>query len=131
MQSFDGSCHCGTVQFRVNATVTEITACDCSLCKMRHALMLKVPEDALTILQGEQALTLYQWNTRRAKHYFCRHCGIYVFHRKRSAPDHFGVNVFCLQGFDPDSVPARTTPGASMTIDDPAARPSWPGPRET
>lgn len=129
MKSFDGSCHCGTVQFRVNAAITEITTCDCSLCKMRHAVMLKVPEQALTILKGEQDLTLYQWNTRRAKHYFCKHCGIYVFHRKRSAPDHFGVNVFCLQGFDLHSVPVRATEGANMTIEDPAARPEWPGPR--
>lgn len=129
MKSFDGSCHCGTVQFRVNAAVTEITTCDCSLCKMRHAVMLKVPEQALTILKGEQDLTLYQWNTRRAKHYFCKHCGIYVFHRKRVAPDHFGVNVFCLQGFNLDSVPVRATEGANMTIEDPAARPEWPGPR--
>lgn len=129
MKSFDGSCHCGTVQFRVNAAITEITTCDCSLCKMRHAVMLKVPEQALTILKGEQDLTLYKWNTRRAKHYFCKHCGIYVFHRKRSAPDHFGVNVFCLQGFDLHSVPVRATEGANMTIEDPAARPEWPGPR--
>ena len=129
MKSFDGSCHCGTVQFRVNAAITEITTCDCSLCKMRHAVMLKVPEQVLTILKGEQDLTLYQWNTRRAKHYFCKHCGIYVFHRKRVAPDHFGVNVFCLQGFNLDSMPVRATEGANMTIEDPAARPEWPGPR--
>jgi hypothetical protein len=120
-RSFEGSCHCGAVRFRVDAVVTELTTCDCSLCKMRNALMLKVPEKALHIMQGEQALTLYQWNTRRAKHYFCRHCGIYVFHRKRAMPDHYGVNVFCLQGFDRASVPVRATEGATMTVEDPAA----------
>jgi hypothetical protein len=80
-------------------------------------------------LQGREALTLYQWNTHRAKHYFCRHCGIYVFHNKRAAPDHFGVNVFCLKHFDPADIPVRATEGASMTIEDPAACPEWPGPR--
>ena len=129
MHTFEGACHCGTVRFRLTATVDELTTCDCSLCRMRHALMLKVPEAALAILQGEQALTLYQWNTRRAKHYFCKHCGIYVFHRKRSAPDHYGVNVFCLKGFDPAAWPVRATEGASMTVEDAAARPEWPGPR--
>lgn len=131
MQAFEGSCHCGAVRFQVRAIVTELTTCDCSLCKMRHALMLKVPEHDLTLLQGEQALTLYQWNTRRAKHYFCKHCGIYVFHRKRAMPDHFGVNVFCLESFDATSVPVRATEGASMTIEDSAARIEWPGPRHT
>jgi hypothetical protein len=129
LRTFEGSCHCGGVQFQIYAAVTELTTCDCSLCKMRNALMLKVPEAALTVLQGREALTLYQWNTHRAKHYFCRHCGIYVFHNKRAAPDHFGVNVFCLKHFDPADIPVRATEGASMTIEDPAARPEWPGPR--
>jgi hypothetical protein len=85
----------------------------------------------LTVLSGEVDLTLYEWNTRRAKHYFCRHCGIYVFHRKRAAPDHFGVNVFCLKDFDVSSIPIRATEGANMSIEDPAARVDWPGPRNT
>lgn len=100
---FAGSCHCGAVRFRVDAIIEELTTCDCSLCAMRNALMCKVPERALTVLDGQEMLTLYQWNTRRAKHFFCRRCGIYVFHRKRAAPDHFGVNVHCLEGIDPAS----------------------------
>ena len=126
---FTGSCHCGGVKFRIDAEITELTTCDCSLCAIRNAVMTKVPENALTIFEGESLLTLYQWNTRRAKHYFCSRCGIYVFHRKRSMPDHFGVNVFCLQGFDPASVPVRATRGLNMTVEDPAGRPEWPGPR--
>ena len=124
-----GSCHCGAVRFRVDWAITELTTCDCSLCVKRNAVMAKVPETALTVLDGEDALTLYQWNTRRARHYFCRHCGIYVFHRKRAAPDHFGVNVFALDGFNPASVPVRATEGANMTIEVSDARPEWPGPR--
>ncbi len=124
-----GSCHCGAVKFRVDHVITELTTCDCSLCVIRNAVMAKVPQEALTILEGEAMLTLYQWNTRRAKHYFCRRCGIYVFHRKRAAPDHFGVNAFCLEDFDRASVPLRPTEGANMTVEDPSARPEWPGPR--
>jgi len=59
------------VKFRIDAEITELTTCDCSLCAMRNAVMTKVPENALTVLEGESLLTLYQWNTRRAKHYFC------------------------------------------------------------
>lgn len=128
---FDGACHCGTVQFRIDHAIDELTTCDCSLCVIRNAVMAKVPEAALTILAGEAALTLYQWNTRRAQHYFCSRCGTYVFHRKRAAPDHYGVNAFALAGFDPASVTVRATEGASMTIEDPEARPEWPGPRQS
>jgi hypothetical protein len=126
---FTGSCHCGAVKFGVDTPILELTTCDCSLCAMRGAVMAKVPENALRIHEGENMLTLYQWNTRRARHYFCSRCGIYVFHRKRAATDHFGVNAFCLEDFDALSVPVRATEGANMTVEDPAARAAWPGPR--
>ena len=125
-----GSCHCGAVTFRIDFEVTELTTCDCSLCVKKNALMTKVPESALTILAGEDALTLYQWNTRRAKHYFCKRCGIYVFHRKRSQPDHFGVNIFCLDGFDASTIPVRATEGKGMSVEDLNPRAEWPGPRQ-
>lgn len=91
--------------------------------------MAKVPGSTLTLLAGEDMLTLYQWNTQRAKHYFCRRCGIYVFHRKRAAPDHYGVNALCIEGLSVKSLPVRPTEGAPMTIEDPQARSVWPGPR--
>ena len=129
MPPYHGSCHCGAVRFTVIAEITELTTCDCSLCVKRNAVMAKVPEAALTVTAGEDALALYQWNTRRARHHFCKVCGLYVFHRKRSAPDHFGVNVFCLDDFDAASVPVLPASGADMTVEDPLARPDLPGPR--
>jgi len=76
--------------------------------------MVKVHERDFRLLAGEEALTLYQFHTNIAKHYFCKHCGIYPFHRKRIAPDSYGVNVFCLDGFDPSSIPVRATDGVGM-----------------
>jgi hypothetical protein len=29
-------------------------------------------------------------------------------------PDHFGVNVHCLDGFDPAGIPVRATRGSEM-----------------
>ena len=127
--TWSGSCHCGAVRFEVSAQIDELTTCDCSLCVKKNAVMAKVHEDALTVTAGEEALSLYQWNTRRAKHYFCNRCGIYTFHRKRSAPDHYGVNVFCLDNFDVASMPVRATEGASMSLAPQDARAEWPGPR--
>jgi len=46
-------------------------------------------------------LTLYQWNTFTAKHYFCRVCGIYTHHQRRSDPTQYGFNVACIEGVDP------------------------------
>ena len=43
-----------------------------------------------------------------------RTCVICPFYRKRVTPDHFGVNVFCLDDFDPAGIPLRPTVGAGM-----------------
>lgn len=125
-----GSCHCGGVLFTIAHEPTELTTCDCSLCMKRSARMVKVPEAALRVEQGQDLLALYEWNSRRAKHFFCRRCGIYVFHRKRAAPDHFGVNVFCLDNYDAATLPVRPTDGAQMSLVCAAPRPEWPGPRD-
>ena len=114
LQTLRGSCHCGAVRFEIETDFPELTTCDCSICKRKNALMVKVHESVFRLLQGAESLRLYQFHTMTAKHYFCGVCGIYPFHRKRSAPDHYGVNVFCLEGFDPEGIPVRATVGAGM-----------------
>ena len=75
---------------------------------MRGAVAVSAELDGITIEQGEDALTAYQFNTGTAKHYFCSTCGIYTFHQRRSNNGQYGVNVACLEGispFDFDEVP--------------------------
>ena len=119
MARYAGACHCGTIRFEVEAEPVEMTTCDCSLCARCNAVMIKVPQDALRLLAGDDLLATYVWNTGVARHHFCSRCGIYVFHRKRAAPDSFGVNVFCLDGFDPTALPVRATDGAGMSLQEP------------
>jgi hypothetical protein len=110
-----GACHCGAVRFAIESDFAELTTCDCSICRRKNALMVKVHESAFTLLAGAEALSAYQFHTLTATHYFCRTCGIYPFHRKRVSPDHYGINVFCLDDFDPAGLPVRATVGAGMT----------------
>jgi hypothetical protein len=100
---YQAACHCGTVQFSLRLADGMRTArrCNCSLCRMRGAVAVSANLSDITITQGEEALTLYQFNTREAKHYFCSTCGIYTFHQRRSAPDQYGVNVACIEGMSP------------------------------
>jgi hypothetical protein len=56
--------------------------------------------------------------------------GDHPFHRKRAAPDHFGINVFCLADFENSAFPVRATEGVGMSIADREARPEWHGPRQ-
>ena len=76
--------------------------------------MVKVHERDFTLLSGSDSLTEYQFHTHTARHFFCRTCGIYPFHRKRVTPDFFGVNVHCLDNFEPDGIPVRATAGKGM-----------------
>ena len=52
------------------------------------------------LLSGRDELTTYQFNTRVAKHTFCRHCGIHPFYVPRSDPDKIDVNARCLEAVD-------------------------------
>ena len=113
-QTYKGSCHCGSVVFEITTDFPELTTCDCSICRRKNALMVKVHEDDFTLLKGEEALTEYQFHTNTARHFFCKTCGIYPFHRKRVAPDHYGINVFCLEDVDLDGIPVRATDGIGM-----------------
>ena len=76
--------------------------------------MVKVHESDFELVQGGDVLRTYQFHTRTAMHHFCGTCGIYTFHRKRVTPDHLGINVFCLEGFDPAGIPVRATVGTGM-----------------
>ena len=111
---YTGSCHCGAVQFEIESDFPELTTCDCSICKRKNALMVKVPEARFWLLAGADALTEYQFHTKTARHFFCKYCGIYPFHRKRVTPDTLGINVHCLENFDPEGIPVRQTNGSKM-----------------
>ncbi len=98
-----GSCHCGKVQFEVtlSAGIASARRCDCSLCLRRGAVAVSAAKDAIRYTAGEGNLTLYQFNSHVAKHYFCKTCGIYTHHNRRSNPQEIGVNLACLEGQTP------------------------------
>lgn len=102
-KEFRAACHCGTVQFRVRlaAGLASARRCNCSYCRMRGAVAVSAALQDLEITAGAEVLTLYQFNTRQAKHFFCSICGIYTHHQRRSNPEEYGVNAACLEGVSP------------------------------
>ena len=98
------TCHCGAVELRVrpkNADLSDVHRCDCSFCRKRGPAAISVPLDGLAIVRGADKLTLYQWNTRVARHFFCSVCGVYTHHQRRSNPNEYGVNLGTLEGVNP------------------------------
>ena len=57
--------------------------------------------DDFKLTKGEDKLSLYQFYTNTAKHYFCSICGIHTHNRPRSNPKIFGVNIACIEGVEP------------------------------
>lgn len=92
-----GSCHCGAIKFTVKAPAEiKVIRCNCSLCHMIRFIHLIVKKENFTLIQGEDNLSLYTFNTHLAQHLFCKTCGVKSFYVPRSHPDGYSVNVNCL-----------------------------------
>lgn len=118
------SCHCGGVVLELDLPdgIVDPRRCNCSMCRRRGAIVASVPLSGVRVVHGEDALALYQFNTHVAKHYFCRHCGIYTHHQRRSDPTQYGYNVGCLEGVDPFELgPIATADGVNHPADRGAA----------
>lgn len=93
-----GGCHCGKVRFEVDAPAElEVQLCNCSICAMTAYLHLIVPKARFRLLEGNDELTTYTFNTGVAQHHFCATCGIKSFYVPRSNPDGISVNARCLE----------------------------------
>jgi len=97
------SCHCGAVVLEVTLSNGLETAgrCDCSFCRRRGAPAVTASKNGVRIVRGAEHLTTYQWGTRTARHHFCKVCGIYMYHNRRSNPKEIGVNMGTLEGVNP------------------------------
>jgi hypothetical protein len=95
---YHGSCHCGAVQFEVEAPERiKCGDCNCSICSKSGYLHLIVPRSKFKLLKGEENLATYTFNTGVAQHKFCKTCGIKSFYIPRSNPDGYDVNIRCLE----------------------------------
>jgi hypothetical protein len=101
--TLNGSCHCGAVKFETRLTEGFASArrCTCSICRMRGAIAVTSTPDDFRIIEGDDQIATYCFNTMSAEHHFCSKCGIYTHHKRRSNPKELGVNVACLEGVSP------------------------------
>ncbi|CAM1319826.1 CENPV (predicted) [Pycnogonum litorale] len=92
-----GGCHCGAVRYTVRAPQQiNVFICNCSICVKTQARHFIVPASAFRLLQGEDQLNTYTFGTHRAKHKFCKICGVKSFYIPRSNPDGYGIMPHCL-----------------------------------
>jgi len=93
-----GGCHCGAVVYEVWAPENlYVYDCNCSICRKKQNRHFIVPKSKFHLLKGEDSLTTYAFNTKQAKHMFCKVCGVQSFYQPRSNPDGYGVMPHCLE----------------------------------
>ncbi len=94
-------CHCGKIEAQINIkNFDKILRCNCSLCKRKGAIMSLVKSENFEIIKGKDQLSLYQFHTKVARHYFCKSCGVYTHHNPRSNPTMTGFNLGCIDEID-------------------------------
>jgi hypothetical protein len=66
------------------------------MCRKTGFVHLIVRLANFQLLQGSEDLTEYQFNTRVARHLFCKNCGVKAFYVPRSHPEDYSVNLNCV-----------------------------------
>lgn len=112
---YQGSCHCGKVQFEVDADLDHVRVCDCSMCRRRGAFNHRVRPEDFRLLTPLEDLSSYRWNTHTAIDYFCPTCGIQPFRRPRTDPEVWTVNIRCIEGLNLDAIPVKRVYGSKLT----------------
>ncbi len=127
ISTFNGRCHCGAVRFEVDAVIDNLRECDCSICRQRGALIVRVEADAFRLLTPIEELSVYRWGTMTGADYFCTICGIMPFRRPSSltrdevkagmtAFHGWAINARCIEGLDLSSLPRIQIRGSEIEI---------------
>ncbi len=98
MPTYTGGCHCGRVRFEVSGQIDRVLDCNCSICRKKGFLHWIVEPEQFRLLSAPDALSLYEFHTKTAKHYFCSTCGISSYYVPRSHPNMIDVNLRCVDG---------------------------------
>lgn len=121
--SVRGSCHCGQVEFEVDAELPDkLTRCTCSFCSKRGTLYMYCKPEAFRVaVHGDDAV--YRWQTRKVAHHFCGRCGCTTwsdspeFQRDGSWDGHtrrIGLNARLIEGFDAAEAPVEVIDGRNL-----------------
>ena len=115
-KTYTGGCHCGAVRYEAAADLSNVIACNCSICSKKGSLLTFVPRERFKLLSGEGEQTSYQFNKRVIHHMFCRTCGIgsYALGAMPDGTKMAALNVRCLDGVDLASIKLQPFDGASL-----------------
>ncbi len=99
-KTYHGSCHCGAVKYKAKMDLAMLVQCNCSICSKKGTIHQRISPEDFELLLGEDDLTLYQFDSKEAKHLFCKHCGIHSFSHPRFDPSKITINVRTLDDYE-------------------------------
>jgi hypothetical protein len=90
----ESSCHCGEVKLEILTSPTEVTDCNCSICRRYGVLWAYYTPAQVRIVSTENAMKAYAWGEKSIGFYRCQQCGCVTHwaavHR---VSDRMGVNA--------------------------------------
>ena len=113
LKTYEGSCHCGGVQFSFRSLLIEdAMRCNCSVCRRKNAIMSRArfSDEAFTIINDE-TLAVYQFEPNMVNHFYCSRCGIYPVHNDVESPNSYRVNLCCVDEIEPHELDIKVFDG--------------------
>ena len=111
---YKGSCHCGAVEFVLNAQPEHLTECNCSICRRIGALWAHSEITNIEVICGDNATMTYVQGDKKLAIHTCRSCGC-TTHWENLAPEespHMAVNCRMIDAADIADIPIRQFDGA-------------------
>lgn len=107
------SCHCGAVQLAVDAAPSEVTDCNCSICRRYGVLWAYYSPRQVRLTPPDAATDVYMWDDRAIEFHRCRTCGC-VTHWSAAdrTVDRMGVNARLMPPEDVRGARVRRLDGA-------------------
>jgi hypothetical protein len=113
MGGIAATCHCGAVRILLAAEPTEITECNCSLCRSYGVLWAYCDAEEVQFSAAPSPTDSYAWNGRNVDFHRCATCGCVTHWVPRDAArTRRGVNARLLPPSVLDTARLRHLDGA-------------------
>jgi hypothetical protein len=109
----EAACHCGAVKLTVETAPTEVTECNCSICRRLGARWAYYSPSQVKITK--QGMTQpYVWGDRMLAFHRCKTCGVTTHWQSLDgAQKRMAINARNVDGLDWDKIRVRHFDGAN------------------
>ena len=97
-KKYFGGCHCKKVSFEFfSLNKVKLIKCNCTICKPSRYLHLIIAHTDFKLISNKKYIQSYEFGTRKAKHFFCKFCGIKSFYQPRSHQNAYSINYNSIE----------------------------------